>query len=109
MAAGRYWTIRDPSGHTIYLTWERWDHITALMNHPEMVRYEEHLQETVESGQRRQDGLNPQKYPYAKAFADLPEDNTHMVPIVLFPFRQGDDEKPHPNNSIVTPYMKELG
>jgi hypothetical protein len=108
MAAGRRWTIRDQSGHTIYLTQERWDHITALMNHPEMVRYEEHLKETIESGQRRQDGLNPQKYRYAKAFADLLEDNTHMVAIALFRFRQGDDGKPHPNNYIVTAYMKEL-
>jgi hypothetical protein len=43
MAAGIRWTIRDQSGHTIYLTQERWDHITAPLNHPEMIRYEEHL------------------------------------------------------------------
>jgi hypothetical protein len=43
MPAGRRWTIRDQSGHTIYLTQERWDYITTPMNHPEMVRYEEHL------------------------------------------------------------------
>jgi hypothetical protein len=87
MPAGRRWTIRDQSGHTIYLTQERWDHITAPMNHPEMVCYEEHLKEPIDSGQRRQDGLNRQKYRYAKAFADLPEDNTHMVAITLFHFR----------------------
>ena len=79
------------------------------MNHPEMVHYEEHLKETIESRQRRQDGLNPQKYRYVKAFADLPEDNTHIVAIVLFRFRQGDDGKPIPNNYIVTAYRKELG
>jgi hypothetical protein len=55
-------TIRDQSGHIIYLMQERWDHITAPMNHPEMVPYEEHLKETVASGQRRQDSLNPHKY-----------------------------------------------
>ena len=108
MATGRRWTIRDQSGHAIYLTQERRDHITAPLNHPEMIRYEEHLKETVESGQRRQDGLNPQKYRYAKAFADLPEHNTHMVAIALFRFRQRDDGKPHPNNYFVTAYMKEL-
>jgi hypothetical protein len=67
------------------------------------------LKETVESGERGQDALNPQKYRYVKVFADLPDDNTHMVAIVLFHFRQGEDGKPLPNNSIVTPYMKELG
>jgi hypothetical protein len=109
MADGRRWTIRDRSGHTIYLTQERWDHITAPMNHPEMVHYEEHLKETVASGQRRQDSLNPQKYRYAKAFADLPADNTHIVAIILFRFRRGNDGKPLPNNYIVTAYMKEVG
>jgi hypothetical protein len=109
MAAGRRWTIRDRSSHSIYLTQERWDHITAPMNHLEMIRYEEHLKETVESGERGQDALNPQKYRYVKAFADLLEDNTHMVAIVLFRFRQGADGKPLPNNYIVTAYMKELG
>jgi hypothetical protein len=73
-----------------------------------MTRYEEHLKETVASGQRRQNGLNPQKYRYAKAFADLPEDNTHMMAIALFRFRQVDDGKPHPNHYIVTANMKEL-
>ena len=36
MAAGRRWTIRDRSSHTIYLTQERWDHITAPTTHPEL-------------------------------------------------------------------------
>jgi hypothetical protein len=43
MAAGIGWTIRDQSGHTIYLTQERCDHITVPLNHPEMIHYEEHL------------------------------------------------------------------
>lgn len=51
LAASRRWTTRDSSGHTIYLTQERWDHITAPMNHPEMRDYEAHLKETIESGQ----------------------------------------------------------
>ena len=52
MAAGDRWTIRDYRGHTIYLTQERWDHITAPINRPDMIRYEEHLKETVVSSQR---------------------------------------------------------
>jgi hypothetical protein len=63
----------------------------------------------VQSGQRRQDALNPQKYRYVHVFADLPEGNTHMVAIALFRFRQGNDGKPQPNNDIVAASMKELG
>jgi hypothetical protein len=109
MTAGRRWTVRDRYGHAIYLTHERWQHITGPMNHPEMALYEEPLKETVSSGHRRQDSLNPQKYRYIKAFADLPADNTHMVAIVLFRFSRGNDGKPMPNNYIVTAYMQELG
>jgi hypothetical protein len=109
MAAGRRWAIRDQSEPIIYLTQEQWLHITAQLNHPEMVRYEEHLKETVASGQRQEDRVNPQKYRYAKAFADLPKDNTHIVAIVLFRFRQGDDGGLLPNKYIVTAYMRELG
>jgi hypothetical protein len=109
MAAGRRWTIRDRYGNAVYLTHERRHHIIGAMNHPEMALYEEHLKETIQLGQRRQDALNPQKYRYVQTFADLPEGNTHMVAIVLFRFSQGDDGKPNPNNYIVTAYIRELG
>ena len=59
-----------------------------------MLGYEEHLKVTVASGQRRQGSFNPQKYRHAKAFADLPENNSHIVAVVLFRFRQEDDGKP---------------
>jgi hypothetical protein len=74
-----------------------------------MACYEKHLKETIPSGQRRQDALNPQKYRDVHVLADLPEGNARMVAIVLFRFRQGDDGKPHPHNDIVTASMKELG
>jgi hypothetical protein len=101
--------FRDRYGHAVYLTHERWHHIIGAMNHPEMTLYEEHLKETIQLGQRRQDALSPQKYRYVKACADLPEGKTHIVAIVLFRFSQGDDGKPNPNNYIVTAYMRELG
>ena len=41
-------------------------------------RYEE-LKETVQSGIRKQDSLNPQKYRYIKPFEDLTDGNTHIV------------------------------
>jgi hypothetical protein len=79
------------------------------MNHPEMSAYEEHLRETVRSGRRKQDPLNPQKYRYAKLFDDLAEDNTHIVAIVLFKFSEGSEGEPRPNNYVVTAYQKEIG
>ncbi len=106
---GRRWTVRDRDGHEIYLTQERWDHITEPINHPEMIAYEEHLKDTIRSGRRKQDSLNPQKYRYTKAFDDLVEYNTHLVVIVLFRFSEDVDGKPIPNNYIVTAYQKEIG
>ena len=102
------WTVRDRYGNDIYLTQERWEHIVQALNHPEMLAYESHLQETIQSGHRNQDPLNPQKYRYVKAFADLAEDNTHIVAIVLFRFSEGEASKPVLNNYIVTAYQKEI-
>lgn len=103
------WTICDRYGNDIYLTQERWEHIVQPLNHPEMLGYESQLQETIQSGQRKQDSLNPQKYRYVKAFADLAEDNTHIIAIVLFRFSEGDEGKPVSNNYLVTAYQKEIG
>ena len=61
---GIRWKIRDRYGNEIYLTHERWQHIIASINHPEMANYEEHLKTTIQHGRRRQDLLNPQKYRY---------------------------------------------
>jgi hypothetical protein len=103
---GRRWTVRDRYGNDIYLTQERWEHIVAATNHPEMAAHEEDLKETLRSGRRKQDALNPQKYRYMKSFDDLAKDNTHLVAIVLFRFSEGEEGKPLPNNYIVTAYQK---
>ena len=124
MTIGRRWMVRDRYGNDIYLTDERWEHITEPRNHPEMSAYEgfteprnhpemsayeEHLQETIQSGRRKQDSLNPQKYRYVEEFNDLAEDNTHIIAIVLFRFSEGPGGKPVANNYIVTAYQKEIG
>ena len=109
MASGRRWTVRDHYNNEVYLTYERWEHITDSINHPEMAAYEEHVQDTIRSGQRRQDALQPQKYRYVKAFDDLAAENTHLVAIVLCRFSAGEDGKPIPNNYIVTAYQQEIG
>jgi hypothetical protein len=106
MITGRRWIVRDRHGNEIYLTEERWEHITEPVNHPEMTAYEEHLKAVIRSGRRMQDALNPQKYRYSKAFDDLVEGDTHIVAIVLFRFSEGEDGKPISNNYIVTAYQK---
>lgn len=108
MSDGKRWTVQDRNGNNIYLTEERWKHIVQPINHPEMASYEEHLKETLKSGRRRQDPLNPRKYRYTKAFDDLAQYNTHIVVIVLFGFGQ-DGEEIVPNNYVVTAYQKEIG
>lgn len=105
MTTGRRWTVRDRSGNEIYLTEERWEHIIDPINHPELAAYEEHLKVVIQSGRRKQDALNPQKYRYSYPFDDLVEDNTHIVAIVLCRFSEVDG-KPIPNNYIVTAYQK---
>lgn len=107
MVAGRRWTLQDRHGNDIYLTEERWVHITELINHPEMMDYEEELKETIRLGQRKQDLLNPQKFRYSRAFDALPEYNTHIVAIVLFRFVEAGNMV-LPNNYIATAYMKEV-
>ena len=109
MAVGRRWVVRDRYGNDIYLTLERWEHITGAINHPEMSTYEGHLKETVQSGKRKQDPLNPQKHRYIKPFDNLAEDNTHIIAIVLFRYSEGPDGEPVPNSYIVTAYQKETG
>jgi hypothetical protein len=109
MTAGRRWTVQDRFGNAIYMTQERWEHITDAINHPEMAPYEEHLQETIRTGRRKQDQLNPQKYRYTQPFDDLFGDNTHLVVIVLFRFAQQESGELVGNNYVVTAYQKEIG
>jgi hypothetical protein len=42
------------------------------------------------------------------AFDGLDEDNTHIVVVALFRFRENEDGRPIPNNYIVTAYQKEI-
>lgn len=42
-ALGKRWTIRDRDGNPIYLTEERWHHITEPNGHPEVAEFEEAL------------------------------------------------------------------
>ena len=73
-----------------------------------MSAYEEQLKETIQSGTRQQDPLNPLKYRYVNAFEGLAEANTHIVAIVLFRFSADEAGNLSPNNYIVTAYQKTM-
>ena len=103
------WMVKDRLGNNIYLTQERWEHIIESVNHPEMEDYEEELKETVQTGVRKQDPLNPQKYRYTKSFDNLPAHNTHIVAIVLFGLQENNIGEIEANNFIATAYQKEIG
>lgn len=109
MTLSQRWLVKDRVGNPIYLTEERWAHIIEAENHPELREHESELQETICSGSRKQDSLNPRKYRYSHAFDRLPPDNTHLVVIVLFGFRETESGQPEPNNYITTAYLKEIG
>jgi hypothetical protein len=108
MLEGIRWMVRDRNGNAVYLSEERWRHITELENHPDMIDREDELKQTIQRGRRKQDALNPQKYSYTLAFAGLDEDNTHVVAAVLFRFRENEDGRPVAKNYIVTAYQKEI-
>ncbi len=108
MANGRRWAVYDRYGNEVYLTQERWEHITEDINHPEMLSYEEALRQTIQQATRKQDVLNPQKYRYSLAFPGLAEDNTHIVALVICRFQTTEAGDIVPNNYIVTAFQKEI-
>lgn len=109
MDSGVLWVTNDRYGNEIYLTQERWEHIIDPINHPDMADFITELQSTIRRGARRQDSLNPQKYQYSHSFDHLTDENTHIIAVVLFRFREHTLGRPSPNNYIVTAYMKEIG
>jgi hypothetical protein len=105
---GKRWTVQDRYGNPIYLTQERWEHIIAETNHPEMEVYEEYLKTTIQKGKRRQEALNPRKYRYSHPFDDLPDDVNHIVAIILFGFDVDAHGQTVPNNFVATVFFKHI-
>src|SRR5260370_36583143 len=101
---GKRWTVHDREGNAIYLSEERWRHITDIENHPEMARHEQQLKSTLQSGRRHQEPLNPRKYRYSQSFDDLPHDFTHMLAIALFGINVDDTDDTEPNNFVLTAF-----
>ena len=108
MVGGKLWTQRDRYGNDIYLTAERWQHITDPDNHPDIEPFAEYVRETVRNGRREQVPLQPDTYRYIREFDNLPDYQTHVVVVVVF--RRGvlpGDGTPQ-GNFVVTAYLKEI-
>jgi hypothetical protein len=108
MIEGRRWIEQDRYGNEIYLTEERWEHIVSPTNHPEMSDYENELRETIRTGRRKQEVLNPQKYRYSKEFDNLTAKNTHIVAVIFLRFFEDEKGVLLANNFIVTVYQKKV-
>ena len=106
MPGGKLWTERDRFGNEIYLTRERWAHIIDPDNHPEVERYLEHVAETIRLGRRQQDPYDPNGYRYYKPFANLPDDNTHLVVCVRFRWPTHPDGTVREEKFITTAYFQ---
>jgi len=103
---GKIWTQRDRFGNDIYLTYERWSHIIAPDNHPQVEPYDDYLRETIRMGRRKQDPLIPKAYKYYRKFDDLPEGMNHMVAVVVFRWVTDPDGAMHEEKFIVTAYFQ---
>lgn len=95
--------VYDRLGNPIYLTDERWMHITEF--HQEMMDYKDHLLSTLKKGRRRQDPLDPSLYIYYHPFDDLEKGYNHIVVIVKFDLQE-TVEGEVPNNFVLTAYQK---
>jgi len=94
--------VQDRWGHTIYLSWERWEH---ALGHPGM--HEGVLADVIETlckGSRKQDRYDPAKFKYVQSFPNLPMTYTHVEVVVKFGW-QGISATA--NNFVLTAYLIE--
>lgn len=106
--AGKRWVVHDRYGNPIYLSQERWEHIIAKTNHPEMEAYEAYMRTTIKQGQRKQEPLNPRKYRYVHFFDNLPSEVNTIVVIVMFGFEVNESGQICPNNFVATAFFKHI-
>jgi hypothetical protein len=106
MPDGKLWIQEDRFKNEIYLTYERWQHIIDIDNHPEMEPYLDYLRETIRLGRRRQDVYDPHSYKYYRAFPNLPDDNTHIVVCVCFRWHIDQNEAVREDKFVTTAYFQ---
>lgn len=98
------WTVQDRYGNTIYLTEERWHHISE--SRPELEPFLDRFLETIRTGRRKQDLLIPNEYHYSRQFDELLPENNHLIAVVIFKTQLDEAGKYVPNNFVVTGWAK---
>lgn len=81
------WSATDRWSNDVYLTEERWHHIQE--RHEELVARLDLILETIRVGRRRQEPLDPARYRYRMAYAELLPEFNHVserppVPVSFF-------------------------
>lgn len=88
------------------LKWERWQHIVAPDNHPEVVPYFDYVPMTIQRGRRRQDRYDPKGYQYYRSYLDLPDGNTHLIVCVRFRWSTQRDGTLTEEKFVTTAYLQ---
>jgi len=68
----------------------------------------DHLKETIRTGRRQQEALDPRKYRYVQWFDDLMEDNNCIVAVVRFKFDVDETGATVENNFVLSAYQKNI-
>lgn len=89
--------VTDRYGNVVYLTDERWQHISK--RHRELDGHRAEVLSTVRSGKRKQDALHVNKFYYNKKFWNLRGRFEEIEVVVLCRW-----QKDRPNNFILTAY-----
>jgi len=100
------WSVRDRSGHEIYLTEERWEHV--MSRHRELASRLNDVLDTIRLGRRQQEQRDPQTYKYYRRYDDLPVPFNHIIVIVAFYFQALPDGRTTSNNFVVSAWGKYL-
>ncbi len=75
------WTVRDRQGHEVYLTKERWRHIT--FRHKALAGHQDDVLSTIRLGRRREDTLKPFKFFYSRRCNTLTGHYNNITVVVL--------------------------
>jgi len=102
----RRWVVRDRDGREIYMTEERWGHITV--RHEELDGHLDNVLETLRWGKRRQDKRDPQTYTYYRRCKSLTAPYDHIIVAVAFRFHESTDGTTVPNNFVVSAWGKHI-
>lgn len=94
------WEVYDRYGNKIYMTTERWHHVTK--SRPWLADYHHEVLTTLRQGRRKQDTLNPRKYKYYYPCNDLLPHFNHLVVVVVFGETTDNRGQVIPNNFVVT-------